>query len=75
MSPKTIKEANKQIKTFFPEFKGIENPESMRQLSRQPDPIRGKIRDIFDMKFRYDGALDLPSTRLAITDPSNTRRY
>lgn len=69
MDSKTIRRADSEIKSVFPEFKGIQNPESMRQLSSQPDPIRGRVRDILDKNFRYEGSLDLPTTRLAITEP------
>lgn len=64
-----INKANKQIKQIFPEFKGIENPESIEQLSQMSGDQRKGINQIMDRDYREKGGLSLPEARIAITDP------
>jgi hypothetical protein len=70
MSPSVIKSANKDIKEILPEWKGIENPESMEQLSNVADSTRAKVRNLLDKKYRDEGGIGIGTARLAISDPS-----
>jgi len=70
MSASTIKNANKDIKEIIPEWKGIENPESMVQLSNVADSTRAKVRNLLDKKYRDEGGIGVGTARLAISDPS-----
>jgi hypothetical protein len=70
MSASTIKSANKDIKEILPEWKGIENPESMVQLSNVADSTRAKVRNLLDKKYRDEGGIGVGTARLAISDPS-----
>lgn len=69
MSTDTIKRANKDIKEILPEWKGIENPDSMSQLSDVPDSTRAKVRNLLDKKYRDEGGIGVGTARLAISDP------
>ena len=70
MSASTIKQANKDIKEILPDWKGIENPESMTQLSNVADSTRAKVRNLLDKKYRDEGGIGVGTARLAISDPN-----
>jgi hypothetical protein len=69
MSKKAIKKANSEISKLVPGFMGIENPESMRQLSSLSDSQRGLVRWALDKNFRDSGGIGVGQARLAISDP------
>lgn len=70
MDKKTIASLNKDIRGIFPEFKGVENPDSMTQIyTDMSGKQRFKMMDIMDKKYRDKGSLTSGEARLAITDP------
>lgn len=69
MTKRGMKQANKEIRAFFPEFLGIENPESMAQLANAKGDIRKAVLDVMDKGYRNEGALNIGMARLAVTDP------
>jgi hypothetical protein len=57
IAPLSTKNAlNREIKNFIPDWKGIDNPESLPQYSGAPAVVRDSIRDLMDKKFRKEGA-------------------
>ena len=70
MANKTIKAANKDIKSIFPEFKGIENPESMQQLHFVNGNVRKAVLERLDVGYRNKGGLNIGQTRLSVSDPT-----
>ena len=61
---------NRSMKTFIPDWKGIDNPESIQQYRMQPDKIRKPIQAMMDKGYRNLGGLSIGEARLANTDPS-----
>jgi len=70
MTKKTIRAANKDIKAIFPDFMGIENPQSMAQLYAAGGDVRKSVQQILDKKYRDEGGINLGQARLSATDPS-----
>lgn len=70
MNKKTIREANKDIKAIYPDFKGIENPESMQQLYGAGGDVRKAVQQLLDIKYRDRGGINIGQARLSATDPS-----
>ena len=70
MSKKTIRAANKDIKAIYPEFKGIENPESMQQLYGAGGDVRKAVQQLLDIKYRDMGGINIGQARLSATDPA-----
>mgnify|MGYP000398003129 CR=1 FL=1 len=71
MEPSTIKELNKEIREFFPEFKGVENPESMYQIyTDMSGQQRFKMMGIMDKKYRNRGSLTTGEARLTMLEQS-----
>lgn len=69
MEPSTIKQLNKEIREFMPEFKGVENPDSMTQIyTDMSGPQRFKMMDIMDKRYRDKGSLTTGEARLAMVD-------
>ena len=73
MNKKTIREANKDIKAIYPDFKGIENPESMQQLYGAGGDVRKAVQQLLDIKYRDRGGINIGQARLSATDPSQYR--
>lgn len=73
MTKKAMRQADKQIKSVLPGWKGIENPESMIQLSNIPDSQRKVVRNLLDKNFRDQGGIGIGMARLAISDPEQYR--
>ena len=69
--PKGIKkELDKQIKAFIPDWKGVNNPESVEQFRGARDAVRKRIKQqVLDKNFRNQGGLNIGETRLAVGDP------
>ena len=74
MTKKGIREANREIKSVFPEFLGVENPQSMLQLAMAGGDVRKQFLDVMDKKFRDAGSLNVGQARLAVTDPEQYMR-
>lgn len=70
MPQNMIRRANAEIATVMPEFLGIENPNSMRQLSSVSNRQRQEVRNILDKQFRDQGGIGIGQARLAISDPA-----
>lgn len=67
--PKTMKtKADKKIKGFYPSWKGIDNPESIKQISEMSGNTRKKILNVLDIGLRNEGGLGIGQARLAVSD-------
>jgi hypothetical protein len=69
MSKKNIKAANSLIRQAIPEFKGIEDIQSIRQLSSASGDQRKAFLGIMDKEFRGKGGLNIGQARLAVSEP------
>jgi len=61
--------ADKLIKTFIPDWKGMSDPSSVQQYSKAPDKVRKEIQNQLDIQFRDLGGLGRGEARLAVADP------
>lgn len=60
----------RKIDVTFPEFKGIENPESIEQLRDMTGNQRKLVLEVLDLKdIRNQGGLGITDARLAVSDP------
>lgn len=66
---KQKKKADKLIKSFIPDWKGMSDPSSVQQYSNAPDKIRKEIQNKLDIQFRSLGGLGRGEARLAAADP------
>ena len=64
------KALNSMIKESIPNWKGVDNPESITQFEKAPDAIRKKLKSDMDVQFRNEGGLSLGEARLSIAQPS-----
>jgi len=69
MSKKNIKAANSLIRQVIPDFKGIEDIQSIRQLSSASGNQRKAFLGIMDKEFRDKGGLNIGQARLAVSEP------
>jgi len=68
MDKKTKSALNDEIKSkFIPDWKGVDNPESISQFRNISGEQRKKMQVLLD-KYRDKGGLSLPEARLAISD-------
>jgi len=63
------KQLDKYLKNIIPGWKGIDNPESMKQFLSAPAGVRGAVQDLMDKNFRDSGGIGIGQARLAIADP------
>ena len=70
MNKREIAKANKLLRSWMPEFKGIDNPDSMRQLGAASGATRKAFQGIMDTEFRNAGGIGIGQARLSVTDPS-----
>jgi hypothetical protein len=64
-----IKKADKLIKDIYPEFKGVDDPDSINQLGQMSGDQRKAIINVMDVNFRDKGGLSLGQARLVVGDP------
>jgi hypothetical protein len=69
MPQSMMRHVNAQIEKVFPGFMGVENPDSMRQLSNASGKQRAAVRDVLDKQFRDEGGIGIGQARLAISEP------
>ena len=69
MGKSTKKQLDKSMKDFIPDWKGVDNPESIMQFKSTSDKKRKAIKNMLDKQFRNEGGLSLGEARLAISDP------
>jgi chorismate mutase len=69
MSKKNIKAANSLIRQVIPDFKGIEDIQSIRQSSSASGDQRKAFLGIMDKEFRDKGGLNIGQARLAVSEP------
>lgn len=69
MGKSTKKQLDKSMKDFIPDWKGVDNPESIMQFKSTSDKKRKAIKNMLDKQFRNEGGLSLGEARLAIADP------
>jgi len=68
------RQLDKQIKALIPEWKGVDDPESIKQFQSAKTPIRKYIQQqVMDVNFRDDGGLSIGQARLAVTDPKQAQ--
>jgi hypothetical protein len=70
MGKSAKKDLNKSMKGFIPDWKGVDNPDSITQFKSTSDKKRKAIKNMLDKQFRNEGGLSLGEARLAISDPS-----
>ncbi len=71
IAPLSTKNAlNREIKNFIPDWKGVDNPDSLAQYTGSPAVVRDSIRDLMDKKFRNEGASTTAQGRIGVTDPA-----
>jgi hypothetical protein len=63
---------DQSMKNLIPEWKGIDNPESMLQFKMLPSKTRKAVQFMIDKDFRNKGGLGIGEARLAIADPAQT---
>jgi hypothetical protein len=74
MTNKTKKQLDKQIKELIPEWKGVDNPESIKQFQNAKTNVRKYIQQqVMDVNFRNEGGLSIGEARLAVTDPKQAQ--
>lgn len=69
MSRGDKKQLNTAIKELIPNWKGVDNAESLAQYRAAPKVVRDSIMQIMDRDFRNAGSLNIGQARLAVTDP------
>ena len=68
------RQLDKQIKALIPDWKGVDNPESIKQFQSARTPVRKYIQQqVLDKNFRDDGGLSIGQARLAVTDPKQAQ--
>lgn len=74
MTNKTKKQLDKQIKELIPEWKGVDDPESIKQFQNAKTNVRKYIQQqVMDVNFRNEGGLSIGEARLAVTDPKQAQ--
>ena len=73
MPLKQKKKADKLIKNLIPEWKGMSDPNSVKQYSQASDTTRKKIQLELDKQFREVGGLGRGEARIAIADPKHIK--
>ena len=63
------KQLNAAIKDLIPNWKGVDNADSIAQYRAAPKVVRDSIMQIMDRDFRNAGSLNIGQARLAVTDP------
>ena len=69
MGKSTKKDLDKSMKAFIPDWKGVNNPDSIMQFKSTSDKKRKAIKNMLDKQFRNEGGLSLGEARLSIADP------
>jgi hypothetical protein len=69
MGKSAKKDLDSAVKKFIPDWKGVDNPESITQFKSTSDKKRKAIKNMLDKQFRNEGGLSLGEARLAISDP------
>ena len=60
---------DKQIRSFLPDWAGVDSPESLSQFASAPSAQRKAIQDMMDKNFRESGGLGIGEARLSVADP------
>jgi hypothetical protein len=60
---------NDAIKGFIPNWKGVDNADSIAQYRSAPKVVRDSIMQVMDRDFRDIGSLNIGQARLSVTDP------
>ena len=69
MSKGVKRSLNSQMKKFIPDWKGVDDPESLKQFASAPDKTRKAAKNMMDTMFRDHGGLGIGEARLAVGDP------
>jgi hypothetical protein len=67
--PRNVKASlNKEIKNIIPDWKGVDNPQSIAQFRSVTGDTRKAVQNMMDKKFRDKGGLSIGEARLAVAD-------
>lgn len=69
MGKRAKQRLDKQIKTFIPDWVGVDSDKSIEQFRSAPDTARKAIKQMMDVDFREEGGLNIGQARLATADP------
>ena len=69
MGKRAKQRLDKQIKTFIPDWAGVDSDKSIEQFRSAPDTVRKTIKQMMDVDFREEGGLNIGQARLATADP------
>lgn len=69
MGKRAKQRLDKQIKTFIPDWVGVDSDKSIEQFRSAPDTVRKAIKGMMDVDFREEGGLNIGQARLATADP------
>ena len=61
---------DKIAKKLIPDWKGVDNPESLVQFRESSDTVRKTLKNQMDVNLRDKGGLSIGEARLAVADPS-----
>ena len=64
------RQADEKIRQFYPAWKGIDNPESLQQISEMKGDPRKALLNVMDKDLRNEGGLGIGQARLAVSDRS-----
>jgi len=64
------RQADERIRQFYPAWKGIDNPESLQQISEMKGDPRKALLNVMDKDLRNEGGLGIGQARLAVSDRS-----
>ena len=64
------RQADEKIRQFYPTWKGIDNPESLQQISEMKGDPRKALLNVMDKDLRNEGGLGIGQARLAVSDRS-----
>jgi hypothetical protein len=62
------RQADATIRQFYPAWKGIDNPESLQQISQMSGNPRKSLLQVMDRDLRNEGGLGIGQARLAVSD-------
>lgn len=68
MTRRSKAKVDRALKDIYPEWKGIDNPESITQIAMMKGDPRKQILQVMDRDFRNEGGIGIGQARLAVTD-------
>jgi len=68
MTRRSKAKVDRALRGIYPEWKGIDNPESITQIAMMKGDPRKQILQVMDRDFRNEGGIGIGQARLAVTD-------